>query len=103
MRILSPGLTADSLMRVAVDLHAVGRLEVDDPPMAILRLESRVLARHGRMVEARDRFPSVRPTDKSPRRSAHAWHAEVNVMDLKLIGHFRKEQLIIALAADRWQ
>ena len=36
---------------VAVDLHAVRRLQVDDPPMTIARLESRMFARHRRMVE----------------------------------------------------
>src|SRR5205085_6011903 len=68
---------------VPVDLDAVGRLEIDDPPLVVARIEAGVPARDRGMIE--DEVVSLGAPDRELSfEIRHPRHAEIDVVDLEL-------------------
>jgi hypothetical protein len=68
---------------VAVDLHAVRRFQVDDPPVLVPRLDARVLARHRRVVQ--HQIVPLGPAQRHVRlQIGHTRDSEIDVVNLEL-------------------
>src|ERR1041385_3276450 len=80
---------------VAVDLDAVRRLEIDDPPLVIARIEAGVATGDRGMVE--NEVVSLGAPDRELSfEIRHPWYAEIDVMDLEL---FHREALDYSVPA----